>query len=50
MLPYINHQLPGQLHQLMFCPFEDVLGIGHTEGLSSIIIPGNPSHDQCSCD
>ena len=29
-----------QIEQVKYCPFEDVLGIGHDEGFSSIIVPG----------
>jgi len=28
------------IERVQWCPFEDVLGLGHTEGFSSIIIPG----------
>lgn len=40
--PYMLHKLPmgGHVRHLQFCPFEDVLGIGHDKGFSSIIIPG----------
>jgi len=40
-VPYMNHLIPGQsVTNLQFCPFEDVLGIGHSAGFSSILIPG----------
>ncbi|KAK5660798.1 hypothetical protein OQA88_12166 [Cercophora sp. LCS_1] len=28
------------IERVKWCPFEDILGLGHTEGFSSIIIPG----------
>ena len=41
-VPYMNHLLPGQsVTNVQFCPFEDVLGIGHSGGFSSILIPGS---------
>lgn len=40
-VPYMNHLLPGQtVTNVQFCPYEDVLGIGHSGGFSSILIPG----------
>lgn len=40
--PYMEHKLPGALIQDMhFCPFDDVLGIGHSDGFSSVIVPGS---------
>lgn len=40
--PYMNHLLPGNsVNSVQFCPFEDVLGIGHSGGFSSILIPGS---------
>ena len=41
--PYMKHQLSGKgpLESLRFRPFEDVCGIGHARGLSSIVIPGS---------
>jgi len=51
--PYLMHQIPflvpapefarskkSAVHKLGFCPFEDVLGIGHQGGFSSIVTPG----------
>mmetsp|Transcript_25694 Transcript_25694/g.41778 ORF Transcript_25694/g.41778 Transcript_25694/m.41778 type:complete len:610 (-) Transcript_25694:404-2233(-) len=40
--PYMKHQLSGKgVESLRFRPFEDVCGIGHTMGISSIVIPGS---------
>jgi len=40
--PYMNHLIAGaELVDLHFCPFEDFLGIGHSKGFSSIVIPGS---------
>lgn len=40
--PYMYHALPGkQVSTLRFRPFEDVCGIGHSHGVSSIVIPGS---------
>jgi U3 small nucleolar RNA-associated protein 7 len=38
--PCLQYELKADMHQLEFCPFEDALGIGHSQGLSSIIVPG----------
>lgn len=39
--PYLNHEVSGGLiHDLKFRPYEDVLGIGHRGGVSSILVPG----------
>lgn len=40
------------LHSLAFCPYEDVLGIGHSGGFSSIVVPGSgePNFDSFVAD
>jgi len=40
--PYMHHAMPacGPVETLRFRPFEDVCGIGHAKGISSIIVPG----------
>ena len=41
--PYMTHKMRSQniVESLHFCPFEDVLGIGHSNGFSTIVIPGS---------
>jgi len=40
--PYMIHKLCGKaVETLRFRPFEDVCGIGHNDGISSIVIPGS---------
>ncbi|ODQ67785.1 component of small subunit processosome [Nadsonia fulvescens var. elongata DSM 6958] len=40
--PYMQELFPGNaVSDIKFCPFEDVLGVGHQEGFSSLIIPGS---------
>ncbi|KAM6475909.1 WD repeat-containing protein 46 isoform 2-T2 [Liasis olivaceus] len=38
--PYVCHTLPSPSHGLRFCPFEDVLGVGHGQGFASLLVPG----------
>ncbi|XP_043938107.1 WD repeat-containing protein 46 [Protopterus annectens] len=38
--PYMCHTVRQTIHGLQFCPYEDVLGIGHGEGFSSMLVPG----------
>ncbi len=41
--PYMHHAMPtcGPVETLRFRPYEDVCGIGHAKGISSIVIPGS---------
>jgi U3 small nucleolar RNA-associated protein 7 len=37
---YLTHSLKENVQNIQFCPYEDVLGIGHSQGISSILVPG----------
>ncbi|KAI6225739.1 WD-REPEATS-REGION domain-containing protein [Aphelenchoides besseyi] len=39
--PYMRYSPASAISCLRFCPYEDVLGIGHTNGFSSILVPGS---------
>jgi U3 small nucleolar RNA-associated protein 7 len=46
--PYMRHVVEGEsIKQVNFCPYEDILGIGHSGGISSVLIPGagEPNYD-----
>lgn len=38
---YMKHRTPGIISSLEFCNHEDILSIGHMNGISSIVIPGS---------
>jgi len=49
----MTHPIPQRpLTSVRFCPFQDVLTIGHSGGLSSILIPGSgePNFDSSEAD
>jgi len=37
---YLTHPLTSVVRNVKFCPYEDVLGVGHGVGFSSLLIPG----------
>lgn len=41
--PYMNHRVAngaGTVKAIRFCPYEDVLGIGHSQGVTTMLVPG----------
>lgn len=39
--PYMSHTLlDGVIEDLAFCPYEDIMGIGHSGGISTMLVPG----------
>ena len=39
--PYMNHLIPSStINDIHFAPFEDCLGVAHSKGISSLVIPG----------
>ncbi|CAM9292995.1 unnamed protein product [Chrysoparadoxa australica] len=52
--PYMQHDLPGgsTVQCIKFRPYEDVLGIGHSRGYTSMIVPGagEPNFDSLEAD
>ncbi|KAF9788262.1 BING4CT-domain-containing protein [Thelephora terrestris] len=50
---YMTHPIPHRpLTSARFCPFQDTLTIGHSKGLSSILVPGSgePNFDSSEAD
>ena len=39
--PYMAHKTSSQVETLRFRPYEDVCGVGHGNGFSSMVIPGS---------
>merc|ERR1719259_268523 len=39
--PYMKHTVFKNVSSINFCPYEDVLGIGHGGGFSSMLVPGS---------
>lgn len=40
--PYMSHSVQGsRIENVEFVPFDDVLGVGHAAGISSLVIPGS---------
>ena len=38
----MSHDIPSStISSLRFCPYEDILGVGHSSGFTSLIIPGS---------
>jgi U3 small nucleolar RNA-associated protein 7 len=37
----MKHEIPAStISSLQFCPFDDILGVGHSTGFDSVIVPG----------
>jgi len=50
---YLTHAIPHRpITSLRFCPFTDILTIGHAQGLSNILVPGagEPNFDSSEAD
>ena len=50
---YLTHAIPRRpLTSVRFCPFQDILTIGHHAGLSSLLVPGSgePNFDSTEAD
>ena len=41
--PYMKHTISGnsQSYEVQFAPYEDFLGLGHSGGFSSVVVPGS---------
>lgn len=41
LTPYLKHNVGSLISNLYFCNFEDVLGVGHHSGFTSLLVPGS---------
>ena len=41
LTPYLKHNVQGIVSDVHFCNYEDVLGVGHSGGFTSLLIPGS---------
>ena len=41
--PYLKHSVNKSINDIHFVPFEDIMGISHSAGFSSILAPGEKS-------
>jgi U3 small nucleolar RNA-associated protein 7 len=51
--PYLNLPLPAlSANDARFCPYDDILAIGHSRGISSLLVPGSgePNFDSAEAD
>jgi len=39
--PFLRHKGHDSIGSIKYCPYEDVLGIGHKGGFTSVIVPGS---------
>lgn len=39
--PYLKHNVGNFVSDVYFCNFEDILGVGHQGGFSSLLVPGS---------
>ncbi len=49
----MTHPIPHRpLSSIRFCPFQDILTVGHSAGLSSLLVPGagEPNFDSAEAD